>query len=357
MIRSWVLAIVCLLAGVALGSWVTADLSAMPPVPLPAGASPELQRAIEEAGPPNVAARRLLSPQSESQWRFLIEQRSDDRRGQLDRLAKSFGVSAWGGQVEGVPVYWISPLDLAPEMADQLFIYVHGGAYVFGGGEGGALEAAGISATTGIPTISIDYRMPPDHPHPAAVDDVEKVYRALLQDHDPTKMALGGTSAGGGLTMASIHRFKDRSLPLPAAIYLGTPWADLTKTSDTLYTMEGVDRILGTHDGILKAAAQLYAGETDLKDPLVSPVYGDFSDFPPAYLVTGTRDMLLSDTARVAQKMRVAGTEVDLIVFEGLSHAEYALVADSPESRQAYQGLAEFLRLHLGRQDGSDDRP
>ena len=128
MIRSWLLAIVCLLAGIAVGSWVTANLASTTPPPPPAGASPELRRAIDEAGPPNVAARRLLSPQSDIQWRLLIKQRSHDRSGQLNRLAEASGVSVLQGEVAGVPVHWISPADVAPEMADKLFIYVHGGA-------------------------------------------------------------------------------------------------------------------------------------------------------------------------------------------------------------------------------------
>jgi monoterpene epsilon-lactone hydrolase len=114
-----------------------------------------------------------------------------------------------------------------------------------------------------------------------------------------------------------------------------------------LYTNEGVDRFLVTYDGILAAAATLYADGEDLKNPLLSPVYGDFDGFPPTYLVSGTRDMLLSDTVRVHRKLRVAGAEADLNVYEGLSHAEYAVVVGSPEWQQTYGELAEFLARHL----------
>lgn len=160
-------------------------------------------------------------------------------------------------------------------------------------------------------------------------------------------MGMGGTSAGGGLTLAAVHYFKSQSLPVPAALYLGTPWADLTKTSDTLYTNAGVDRILVTYDGLLAAAATLYANGEDLKNPLLSPLYGDFDGFPPTYLVSGTRDMLLSDTVRVHRKLRVAGIDADLNVYEGLSHAEYAIVLGSPEWQQTYGELAEFLAKYL----------
>ncbi len=189
--------------------------------------------------------------------------------------------------------------------------------------------------------------MPPDDPHPAAVTDLEMVYRALLETHDATNIGMGGTSAGGGLSMAAVHHFKALGLPIPGALYLGTPWADLTKTGDTMFTLEGIDRVLVTYDGILEAAALLYADGEDLKDPLLSPVYGDLAGFPATYLVTGTRDMFLSDTVRVHRKLRNSGVEADLNVYEGLSHAEYAFVAGSPEHEATYRELAEFLRRHL----------
>ena len=110
--------------------------------------------------------------------------------------------------------------------------------------------------------------------------------------------------------------------------------------------------MLVSYYGMLEACALLYAGETDLKDPMISPVYGDFSDFPPTYLVSGTRDMLLSDTVRVHRKLRVAGVTADLNVYEGLSHAEYAMVIGSPEWQQVYAELKLFLLTHLARSAG-----
>ncbi len=208
-------------------------------------------------------------------------------------------------------------------------------------------EAAIIAAFTGMRAVAIDYRMPPESPHPAAIADVEMVYRALLEGFEPQNMAIGGTSAGAGLSMAALLRFESAGLPLPAAQYLGTPWADLTKTGDTLYTLEGIDRVLVTYDGVLEAAALLYAGGVPLTDPLLSPVYGELSGFPPTIIVTGTRDMFLSDSARVHRKLRNAGVTADLLVFEGLSHAEYAFVSPSPEFEQTYTELSAFVRQYL----------
>lgn len=336
----------CLLIGMILGGVFITLWMKPEPLPAPAGASPAIQAAISNAEPVNVAVRKLLRPQNEDQWRTAIKQRAEAQAVSLDALSEQLGVTIKRDTIAGVAVHRVTP-NSTTASSDALFIYLHGGAYVFGGGDAAVGEAALISSLSGLDTVSIDYRMPPDHPHPAAITDVAAVYRVLLQSYSAGKMGMGGTSAGGGLTLAAVHYFKQQGLPVPGALYLGTPWADLSKTSDTLYTMEGIDRILVTYDGALEAAALLYAGDTPLKDPLISPVYGDFNGFPPTYLVTGTRDMLLSDTARVHRKLRQAGVIAELNVYEGLSHAEYAMVPDSPEFQQSYGELSHFLQTHL----------
>jgi acetyl esterase/lipase len=195
--------------------------------------------------------------------------------------------------------------------------------------------------------LSVDYRMPPHHPFPAGLDDVVTVYQHLLTDRPAKSMVLGGTSAGGGLILAAIHKLIKLGLDVPGALYAGTPWTDLTKTGDSYYTNEGIDRLLVTYDGILAAAAHLYAGDYDLKDPLISPVYGDFHGFPPTFLLTGTRDLFLSNTVRAHIKLRQAGAVADLLVYEGVSHGDYATEATSPESLHAYAEMNAFLLRHL----------
>ena len=189
--------------------------------------------------------------------------------------------------------------------------------------------------------------MPPEHPFPAAVEDVVSVYKHLLESRSAKSIAIGGTSAGGGLSLAAVHRFIALGLDVPGAIYAGTPWADLTKTSDSLFTNEGLDRILVTYDGFLGAAARLYADGHDMKDPLISPVYGDFEGFPPTYLITGTRDMFLSDTARTHRKLRAAGVVADLHVYEGVAHADYLILVGSPESEDVFAEVSAFFKKHL----------
>ncbi len=161
-------------------------------------------------------------------------------------------------------------------------------------------------------------------------------------------MAIFGTSAGGALTLEAVLRAKQDGLPLPGAIAPGTPWSDMTKTGDSFYTNEMVDNILVSNDGWLGDAAKLYANGHDLKDPQLSPVYGDLSGFPPSILTSGTRDLFLSNTVRVHRKLRRAGVEADLNVYEGESHAQYQFDDRVPETREAFTEIAAFFGRHLG---------
>ena len=158
-----------------------------------------------------------------------------------------------------------------------------------------------------------------------------------------------GTSTGGGMTLAMVLRAKMEHLPLPGAIAPGTPWSDMTKTGDSFYANEMVDNVLVSDDGFLHAAALLYANGHDLKDPLLSPVYGDMHGFPPTILTTGTRDLFLSNTVRVHRKLREAGVEAVLQVFEGESHAQYYRDINAPETKEYNAEIAGFFDRHLGR--------
>ena len=322
------------------GAWTVGERV----VPAPAGASEELRAALAAIPAPNVAASQQQVPQNEEQW-LAMQQGSSNA--DLEQMAGAFGLSIEKDEIEGVPVYRVTPNKVDPAHTNHLFLHVHGGAYVLGGGDAAASEAALVAARAGIPAVSVDYRMPPKHPFPAAVDDVIKVYRHLLESRSAKSIAIGGTSTGGGLSLASVHRFRALGLETPGAIYAGTPWADLTKTGDSLFTNEGLDRILVTYDGLLGAAARLYADGHDLKDPLISPVYGDFAGFPPTFLITGTRDMFLSDTARTHRKLRAAGVDADLHVYEGVAHADYLILTDSPESKDVFREVGAFFKKHL----------
>jgi epsilon-lactone hydrolase len=175
------------------------------------------------------------------------------------------------------------------------------------------------------------------------------VYKEIVKTTDAKKIAIFGTSTGGGMTLAMVLRAKMEGLPLPAAIAPGTPWSDMTKTGDSYFTNDTVDNVLVSNEGWLGDAAKLYANGHDLKDPLLSPVYGDLHGFPPTILTSGTRDLFLSNTVRVHRKLRDAGVVADLIMFEGMSHAQYLFSADAPENKQHFAELSAFFDKYLAK--------
>ena len=313
-------------------------------IPVPAAASQALRDSIAAMPMMPIAD---TTPATAAEWEEFVQQRDGAAVGTLEPLSAAFNVKIDQFEVEGVPTFRVMPDNEDPRNDGHRFIYVHGGAYVVGGGEAGVMEAVLIANRARIQVLAVDYRMPPAHPFPAAVDDAVAVYRHMLENRPASSIALGGTSAGGGLTLATVHKLIELGVDVPGAIYLGTPWADLTDASDTLHTNEAIDRVLLTYNGWIGGAARLYAGNHELTHRLISPLYGDFDGFPPAYLVSGTRDMLLSDTVRVHRKLREAGVVADLNVYEGMSHADYMIVADSPESQQVYAELGDFLLKHL----------
>jgi acetyl esterase/lipase len=191
--------------------------------------------------------------------------------------------------------------------------------------------------------------MPPDHPYPAALDDAMTVWKAALKMADPRKMAIFGSSAGGALTLSMVLRARKDNLPLPAAIAPGTPMSDLTNAGDSFHTNAMLDNVLVAPDAGCDACAGIYANGHDLKDPMLSPIYGDMNGFPPTILTTGTRDLLLSSTVRVHRKLRQAGVEAVLQVYEAQSHAQFMFDPSAPETKEAFEEIAQFFDKHLGR--------
>ena len=231
----------------------------------------------------------------------------------------------------------------------RLLLHVHGGAFVFSAGLAATSEAVLLADACKMPVLSVDYRMPPDHPFPAESDDVLAVWKELVKLRDPKSVVMGGTSAGGGLVMTTMLRCKAEKLPMPAAIFVGTPAADLTKSGDSMFLNAEVDHVLGRYEGRIEACLKLYANGRDLKEPLLSPVYGDMAGWPPTILITGTRDLLLSATVNTHRKLRAAGVPAELHVYEGQSHANYLQSFPGPESRDALGEIAAFYERHLKR--------
>jgi len=187
--------------------------------------------------------------------------------------------------------------------------------------------------------------MPPKHPFPAAIDDCLAVYETLLETYSAEKIAIVGGSAGGGLAVTTTLSIRDAGLPLPKAVISNTPWSDMNKIGDSYYTNEFVDPALITYDGFIESAALIYADGEDLMNPLLSPVYADYTKgFPPTFLSTGTRDLFLSNTVRLHRALRQAGIDADLHVFDAMWHSLFLM----PEEGQILiDEMILFLDDHL----------
>jgi acetyl esterase/lipase len=244
--------------------------------------------------------------------------------------------------VDGVRVYEIVPHDFADDDT-RVFLEIHGGGFVMGGGDCCRIMALSSLRQSGVRMWAVDYRMPPDDPYPAALDDCMTVYRALLRAHRAEDIIVGGGSAGGNLAAALVLRARDEGLALPAAAVLLTPAVDLTDAGDSFATNAGLDPVL--RPSSTAAFTALYAGGHDLTDPHVSPLFGDFSKgFSPSILTTGTRDLFLSNTVRLHRMLRNAGVEADLHVQEAAGHGGFFGMA--PEDDELAELVRGFVDAH-----------
>ena len=253
-------------------------------IPVPTTVSPEAQ-AYLAMGPLQAPGYPALD--DVEGWRTMV---AATNQMMVGRLADSGLTSPVGFDVDelslnGLGVYVVTPPGFDPNDT-RVYLDIHGGAWTIGGGE--LCRVTGIRTATmiGMRVWSVDYRMPPDHPYPAAVDDCLTAYRALLEEHRPEEIVVGGGSAGGNLSAALVLRARDEGLPLPAAAILLTPALDLTQSGDTFQTNLGVDTILTRNEPTIPL---LYAGGHDRRDPYISPLFGDLSKgFPPTLLASGT---------------------------------------------------------------------
>ena len=310
-------------------------------VPVPTTVSPQLQQLI--AAPLDPGWK--ITPKNNAQWKTLVAVDDAATIVTLPQLREKLGVKVERMEIGGVNCYMVTPNIIPEENRNRLLVHVHGGGYVFGSGEAGTLEAIEMAGYGHFKVISVDYRMPPDSPFPAALDDAMAVWKVAITMANPENMAIFGSSAGGGLTLAMILRAKQEDLPLPAALACGTPFSDLTKTGDTYFSNQKLDNILVSYEGVLEAGALLYANGHDLKDPLLSPIYGDMRNFPPTILTSGTRDLFLSNTVRVHRKLRQCGVDAALNVYEGMSHADWVIDPFTPESEEAFIEISLFKFL------------
>ena len=246
---------------------------------------------------------------------------------------------------EGVPSIWISTPGMT--RGGKVILYLHGGGYILGSAEANLANALRIGPAAGIKVLSVDYRLAPEHPFPAGLEDARTVYHWLLAHGFASKdIVVYGDSSGGGLALALGLSLKQNGEPLPAAIAAISPVTDLLRQGDTNETLKWVDPSTRGADPETGHDV-LYAGDHDRHDPLISPVFGDYAGYPPLLLQVGTRDVLLSDSIRLARKARSDGADVTLDIWEGMWHVWHDH-PDVPEAQQASEAVAAFFLDHLG---------
>jgi monoterpene epsilon-lactone hydrolase len=243
-------------------------------------------------------------------------------------------------QIGSAHVYVLRPDGLPEEDTGPLMLNVHGGGLVYGGGRACALTGAVQALSLGMTTWSLDYRMPPQHPYPAGLDDAIEAYRAMLEVRDPADLFISGGSAGANIAAALLVRAKDEGLPMPAAAVLTTPEVDLTESGDTFTILDGVDNMLAS----LMPVNLMYADGNDLAHPYLSPLFADLTGFPPTFLQSGTRDLFLSNTVRFHRALLTAGVPTELHVFEAMPHGGFG--GSSPEDADLSAAVRTFVDAH-----------
>lgn len=314
-------------------------------LPEPSSASPALC-AGTAAELDEVAALLLRAPDEDRHWPAYVAELEVDEPKLLADLLNSYPCDIEPDVIGEVPVHRVSVPRETASGYDRMLMHTHGGAYILGGGRAGLREAVLAAHRTHSTVVSVDYRMPPRHPFPAAVEDCLSVWEGLLGENPGRSMAIVGTSTGGALAVATSVLALRRGRESPGALIAATPWSDLTETGDSYQANRFIDGNVPFYEGLLEKAALAYA-RGNLTDPLASPVYADLAGLPPTMLTTGTRDLFLSCTARLHRALRAAGVTAELHVFEGVSHGDLIRLYEAPESIEAYREAALFLDRHL----------
>lgn len=280
----------------------------------------------------------------------------DSVRAQVDSLiagetrpatAEALNLVTRSAKRNGVPVIELGMAGRA--RGDRILMFLHGGAYTFQSA-GSTLFASGMLANaTGLPVVSVDYTVAPRGKWNTVTDQVIAVYQSLLNEgYAPGCIGLLGESAGGGLALGATLKMRDQGLPLPGALVLWSPWADITATGDTTVTLAPADPILDAVS--LQASADAYAPREEQRNPYVSPVYGDYAkDFPPTLIQGGTKELFLSHFVRLYQAMDAGGRNTTLDLYEGMPHIFQVIGAESPEAQRAVRKSAKYLTDHLRR--------
>ncbi len=270
-----------------------------------------------------------------------------EKRAAMEKLAK-YGSLPKNTRIEHIDHDGILCDFYTPQKspAEKLLLYIHGGAYTVGTLSSYRLFVSNFAEECGLKIIMPGYRLAPGFPFPAALEDVLKVYSALLKEgYHAQNIIFGGDSAGGGLSVAALMAARNRGLPMPKGCFALSPWTDLSMSGESYRTQERADVMLKKKE--LAIDATLYAGGKDLINPLISPIYGDLSGLPPLLIQVGTDEMLLDDLRRLAEVARNAGVDVSLEIWKGMFHVWQLMWFFMPEAKQAIQEIKKFIYLRF----------
>jgi epsilon-lactone hydrolase len=304
-------------------------------IPVPATISPEAQRAVAHSIPD--------VPDTETLAEHRV--RVDESQARLAKKALTlYPANIVESTIAGIPVRVVTPLSFPEANASCILMNVHGGGFQVDSGS--FSEPIPIASLARIEVVSVLYRLAPEHPFPAAVDDAVAVYRELLKTHDPRHIGIYGSSAGAILTAEIPVRLRQLGLPLPGALGIFSGSGDFTKVGDSrnFFTIHGLAGHIDLPGPLPDTG---YVGSTDRKDPVLSPIYADLRGMPPALFVTSTRDQLLSGTVNLHRAFLRAGVDARLVVFEALNHTFWNNF-DLPESKEALHIMAHFFDDELG---------
>jgi monoterpene epsilon-lactone hydrolase len=295
-----------------------------------------------------------MSKQQQLQLDAILRQGQFDGGGDVQTLRTAF--AALMAQVPVAPDIQQDPVEIGGvtgvevtiegNAAENVILYFHGGVYVIGSAAFSVPLVGDLVRRTGTKAITLEYRLAPEHPYPAAVEDARAAYEGLLaQGIAPAQIALAGESAGGGLAVATLLALREAGVPLPSCGYLMSPYVDLTLSGETLAEKREVDPILSP-DG-LRARVPDYVGGADAADPYISPIFGDLRELPPLLIQVGSHEVLLSDALRLAGRAAISDVPVTLDVTPGVPHVFQAYAGLLDEAGAALDRGSDFLKSHL----------
>ncbi len=270
-----------------------------------------------------------------------------EQREAMDNAAASFPLGEDVVREEtnagGVPAEWLTPETAS---GDGVLMYLHGGGYCIGSMTSHRHMIANIARAAGVRALSVGYRLSPEHPFPAGLDDAVTVYRWLVEKGTPPKcIVIGGDSAGGGLTLATLLKLREDGIDQPAGAVLISPWTDLTSSGDSIRTQAASDPILNPDR--VGHIAQWYADGADVTLPLISPLFADLVGLPPLFVQVGSAEILLDDSTRLAQAALDQGLDLELDVWEDMFHVWHYYADWIPEGREAIEKIAHFMSAKL----------